>query len=249
MAFGEFTTKALAGIVSSSTSFADAFRKMGMVKTGPSYAAFRRRLDEDSIDYSHFPRGLGANRVRPIFNRVDAKHVLVQDSKYSGETARKRIIEENLIQYKCAICGLGPEWNGKTLTLRLDHKNGIRNDHRLENLRFLCPNCDSQTETYGGRNIKWTKKKYCCRECGTEVAKGSKRCPECDRIRKMKCKRPPKEELAITVWQKPLRIIAKQYGVSDKAVAKWCKRDGIKTPGVGYWRSHKRSGAPSGPLV
>jgi Zn finger protein HypA/HybF involved in hydrogenase expression len=236
MAFGEFTTEALARIVSSSISFADVFRKMSMAKTGPSYKALRKRLDEDEISYSHFPRGLDANRGRSIFNRISSILVLVQDSKYSGITARKRVIEEKLIQYKCECCGIGPEWNGKILTLRLDHKNGKRNDHRLENLRFLCPNCDSQSETYGGRNVKWSKKVYCCKECGINILKGSKRCPECEQIRRMKCKRPPKEELERIVWKKPLRVIAKQFGVSDKAVAKWCKKSGIKTPGVGYWR-------------
>lgn len=48
-----------------------------------------------------------------------------------------------------------PTWNGKPLILTLDHRNGISNDHRLENLRWLCPNCNSQTETFCGRRKKY----------------------------------------------------------------------------------------------
>lgn len=46
----------------------------------------------------------------------------------------------------------------KELILELDHINGIRNDNRLENLRFLCPNCHSQTPTFKGRNKTKNKK-------------------------------------------------------------------------------------------
>ena len=53
-------------------------------------------------------------------------------------------------EYKCEICGIS-EWQGKELSLQLDHINGINNDNRIENLRLLCPNCHSQTETFSGR--------------------------------------------------------------------------------------------------
>jgi len=66
-------------------------------------------------------------------------------------SVRKTIIREELIPYECSKCGIN-EWNGKMLSLHLDHINGVNNDHRLENLRFLCPNCHSQTDTYTGRN-------------------------------------------------------------------------------------------------
>lgn len=62
--------------------------------------------------------------------------------------------EGNYTEYKCAICGQEPIWNGRELVLTLDHINGINNDDRLDNLRWLCPNCDRQTQTFGGKNIK-----------------------------------------------------------------------------------------------
>jgi len=64
---------------------------------------------------------------------------------------RRVIIKDSLIPYKCGECGIS-EWNNRKLALHLDHINGKNSDHRLENLRFLCPNCHSQTETYTGKN-------------------------------------------------------------------------------------------------
>lgn len=64
---------------------------------------------------------------------------------------RKRIIKENLLPYKCSKCELN-EWLGKKISLHLDHIDGNNNNHDLDNLRFLCPNCHSQTSTYTGRN-------------------------------------------------------------------------------------------------
>jgi 5-methylcytosine-specific restriction endonuclease McrA len=66
-------------------------------------------------------------------------------------SVRKRIIKENLLPYECNECGI-KEWKGKALSLHLDHINGMNGDNRIENLRFLCPNCHSLTETYTGKN-------------------------------------------------------------------------------------------------
>ena len=66
-------------------------------------------------------------------------------------SVRKRIMKENLLPYECNECKIS-EWNSKKLSLHLDHINGINGDNRIENLRFLCPNCHSLTETYTGKN-------------------------------------------------------------------------------------------------
>ena len=77
--------------------------------------------------------------------------MFIKESKYSNLPIRRRILDGNLIDYKCQRCGID-SWNGESITLELDHINGQNNDHRIENLRFLCPNCHSQTETYKGKN-------------------------------------------------------------------------------------------------
>jgi hypothetical protein len=80
--------------------------------------------------------------------------VFVENSSYPRHRLKERIINENMIMYCCKICNTPPMWNGKPMPLILDHINGINNDNRLENLRFVCSNCDSQLDTYKSRNIK-----------------------------------------------------------------------------------------------
>lgn len=86
-------------------------------------------------------------------------------AKYWDDDPYKRLIfvdkgghppREALMQireYRCEICGQEPTWNGKPLVLHFDHIDGNRKDHRPHNVRWTCPNCHSQTETYAGRNI------------------------------------------------------------------------------------------------
>lgn len=67
-------------------------------------------------------------------------------------TIRNGILKFKLIPYKCSDCDIEDSYNNKPLTLHLEHKNGNRTDHRIDNLTFLCPNCHSQTKTYCGKN-------------------------------------------------------------------------------------------------
>ena len=85
--------------------------------------------------------------------RIDHKDLFVKNCKYTRRVVKLTIIRDNLIPYICE-CGIIYSWNNKSITLQLDHINGINNDNRLENLRFLCPNCHSQTETFCGSNAK-----------------------------------------------------------------------------------------------
>lgn len=83
---------------------------------------------------------------------INFEESFIENSPTTRAVIRKYIIRHNLIPYVCEKCGNDGNWQGQILTLQLDHRNGINNDHRLKNLRWLCPNCHSQTETFTGRN-------------------------------------------------------------------------------------------------
>ena len=80
------------------------------------------------------------------------KELMIENSSYPRHRLKERILKEKLLEYKCQCCGLGDKWNEKKLVLQLDHINGVNNDHRLENLRFICPNCHTQQHTYAAKN-------------------------------------------------------------------------------------------------
>ena len=86
--------------------------------------------------------------TRPALTPVGSLIVGVNTSR---SYLKKRIIKEKLLDYHCQICGID-SWQGQPLSLHLDHIDGNRFDSRLENLRFLCPNCHSQTPTFAGKN-------------------------------------------------------------------------------------------------
>jgi hypothetical protein len=88
--------------------------------------------------------------LKPRFGRVPIERLLVPNGG-SRRSVKQRLLECGLVENRCEICGL-EDWLGKPIIIHLDHINGIRDDHRLENLRMLCPNCHSQTDTYGARN-------------------------------------------------------------------------------------------------
>ena len=87
-------------------------------------------------------------------HKIPDNLVFVVDSTYARHHLKNRIRAGKLIPYICAICGIDDVWCGKPMPLILDHINGINNDNRIENLRFVCSNCDSQLPTYKSRNIK-----------------------------------------------------------------------------------------------
>lgn len=108
-------------------------------------------LKKYEIDISHF-LGQGHMKGKVAINRLTPSEVLILHPPGSPKKKRKvlkRALISSGVPYLCKICSSDPTWNNKELVLQIDHKNGNPLDNRIHNLRFLCPNCHSQTETYG----------------------------------------------------------------------------------------------------
>nr|DAD66488.1 MAG TPA: NinG recombination protein [Myoviridae sp. ctPuP5] len=138
-------------LITNSISYSEVLRKMGYHEMGGGpWNKLKKKIKEFNIDTSHF-KGKSHGTSNTI--KYDIDTILIENSPYVNlRSLKKRLIKEKSFEYKCAICGINT-WQNKPISLHLDHINGVNNDHRIENLRFLCPNCHSQTDTYCGRNI------------------------------------------------------------------------------------------------
>ncbi len=138
----------------SSYSICDIIRKIGMNVCGAQYAAVRQKVAALNLDKNHFNQTRWQkNRNRqPTKEHIPLSEILVENSTYACvPRLKKLLVSRGLFSYNCAICGVS-SWRDAPLSLQLDHINGKNTDNRIENLRFLCPNCHSQSPTYAGRN-------------------------------------------------------------------------------------------------
>lgn len=149
----KYTRQRLEEAAQQSTSIAGVLRYLELRQAGGTHSHIKRRLVALGVDTSHFTRQ-AHNKGKPSPTRLMPHEILVRRPEGSRRTAasvlRRSMINSGVV-HQCADCGLGAFWNDKPITLQVDHQNGDILDCTLPNLRFLCPNCHSQTWNYSGR--------------------------------------------------------------------------------------------------
>lgn len=220
--FENYQPEEIQQIVSFSTSFKDFAKNIGYSSSpsGDTIKSLKQKLS--NYDTSHF------TNQKETIKRTE-NNVFIENSTASQHTLRNWYLKGEYTPYICSICGQKPEWNNKPLTLILDHINGKNNDDRLENLRWVCPNCNQQLDTTGSKNPerKIFAKKYYCIDCNKEISKNSLRCLECEsknRIIPLENMPITKEELKKLIRTTSFLEIGRKYNVSDNAIRKWCDK-------------------------
>lgn len=153
----KLTQEEFKDIITSSKTMTEVLVRRGLGLSGGNYATLHKRAKLEGLDLSDLK-----TRSRLHVNQcLNMLHKTPEEILVKG--GAKNNLRGNLIkigrQYICEICGQKPEHMMSPLTLPVDHINGDSKDHRPENLRFLCPNCHSQTDTYAGRNTANGKRK------------------------------------------------------------------------------------------
>jgi 5-methylcytosine-specific restriction endonuclease McrA len=131
-------------VCESSESMSKAAAELGL-----HFNSFKKRALELGC-YKPNQAGVGLKKERP---KIPIQNIIIEGKQpqYQTYKLKKRLITEGYKQNKCEECGI-EDWNNKELNMELDHIDGDRTNHLIENLRIICPNCHAQTSTYRAKN-------------------------------------------------------------------------------------------------
>ena len=109
----------------------------------------RQCCERFGFTFGSWQKAMLRGEIKARAREFTVEHVLANSK--SRLTVKRTLLRAGILQNRCDECGI-VEWRGRPIAIQIDHRNGIHDDHRLENLRMLCPNCHSQTETFAARN-------------------------------------------------------------------------------------------------
>lgn len=218
-------------VIENSESNAEVLRVLGLPRTGILYKRLKKFSIDENID---LPIYANSNRR----NSVSDSDIFVENSTYlDNRNIKNKLVHNYNWKYQCMVLDCEkpePVWSGKPIALQLDHINGISNDNRIENLRFICPNCHSQTITFGSRNFAGNRinpKQFC--DCGRTKNNSSAMCLFCSQIsrigKNLKIKWPPIAELVLHLSSNSFLKVSKDLGISDNAIRKHLRVNGINS--------------------
>lgn len=144
----KYTKEVIEPIIKASTSWKDLAKRLGVVKANGLYRGIKRAAERYNLNLEHL------NNSDFLWKKRSDEEVFCENSEVDRLTVKDRIFKNNLIPYECWKCGNKGEWQGEKMSLILDHINGINNYNKLENLRFVCPNCDAISPTFKNKKRK-----------------------------------------------------------------------------------------------
>lgn len=210
----DYSVEELQYLLDTSNGYADVLRKIGLCQKGGNQETLKSIIIEYNLDVSK----LNENRSKLFSNTNSRKPAKLEDifdgkyPNYSSSKLLKRLVENGMKEYKCERCGIS-EWMGEKIALHLHHKDGNHYNNKFENLKILCPNCHSQTDTFAGKTS------------------GGKRRYHLDKPhiqnKEPKPRKPipiEREDLKFKIRTQSFLSIGKEFGLSDNMIRKWCKR-------------------------
>lgn len=230
-----FSEADLRAAIEDSECWADVLRFLGYGIKGDNYRTLQRWAERWNISTQHFDPRAGVKRSAAA-RRVQLEEVLVEHSTYTRGNLKRRLLAAGLKQPICEICGQGEIWRGQRMSMVLDHINGVSDDHRFENLRMLCPNCNATLATHCGRNMPRDRacaacdqkfvpasslQRYCSLDCWGKIA--AKKYVGIPHPETRKVERPSHEQLLDDLSKMSMVKVGRKYGVSDNAVRKWLR--------------------------
>jgi hypothetical protein len=222
--------------VAGSRSLSEALRTLGMRAAGSNFRTLKRLIKRYDISTEHLDPNWVLRGDRPN-RKIPLEQIMVENSSYGRDKLKRRLYEAELKHRRCELCGQGEEWNGRRMSLILDHVNGVATDNRLENLRIVCPSAmrpSTHTAVAGlgstcrpvpvciaaPSSSRGTRRIAIARTCVVPDGRGRE---SRSRIR-ARCSDPRPGQLMADLAATNFCAIGRKYGVSDNAVRKSVRR-------------------------